>query len=65
MVNHNRPQSGMFDSRGTGHPPREVFLPAHRECAPTMNQAEVGNAPDVPVRQATDDLPTPIERVSE
>jgi hypothetical protein len=25
-VNHNRPQSGMFDSHGDGHPPREAYL---------------------------------------
>ncbi|MDH6129010.1 hypothetical protein P3T39_005999 [Kitasatospora sp. GP82] len=32
--NPHRPQSGMFDSHGDGHPPRSAYLPAHRGCEP-------------------------------
>ncbi|MFJ9694883.1 hypothetical protein [Kitasatospora sp. NPDC101183] len=58
MVDHTRPQSGMFDSGGTGHPPRDAFLPVHRPGE---------EAPAVPVQQSAEDLPVPVvgEEVSE
>ncbi|MFD8318946.1 hypothetical protein [Kitasatospora purpeofusca] len=50
MVNHDRPQSGMFDSGGTGHPPRETFRLAHRSCVRPSTPA-----PDEPVVSAGSD----------
>ncbi|MFG2848210.1 hypothetical protein ACGF12_34345 [Kitasatospora sp. NPDC048296] len=45
--NPNRAQSGMYDSHGDGHPPREAYLPAHSgyEKAPeTAYGTSIGKA---------------------
>jgi hypothetical protein len=36
----NRPQSGMYDSHGDGHPPRSAYLPAHTRCTASEGPAE-------------------------
>jgi hypothetical protein len=36
-LNHARVQSGMFDSEGDGHPPRDRYMPAHTRCEPVQS----------------------------
>jgi hypothetical protein len=46
-VRRDRAQSGMYDSQGDGHPPREHYLPAHSECEKTP-ETTADDAPEVP-----------------
>jgi hypothetical protein len=42
----NRPQSGMFDSHGDGHPDRAHYLPAHKGCEPASEAPADDTAPE-------------------
>ncbi|MGW7582833.1 hypothetical protein ACWGKU_02065 [Kitasatospora sp. NPDC054768] len=46
--NPNRPQSGMFDSHGDGHPPQSAYVPTHTGCEPVSEAPEDGQAPEAP-----------------
>ncbi|MCX4687327.1 hypothetical protein OG401_23995 [Kitasatospora purpeofusca] len=51
--NPNRPQSGMFDSHGDGHPGRNHYMPAHKGCEPAPAAPEEGPDPVAPVEPET------------